>query len=316
MLVGLNQELLMSWISRREFVAGGSMAAAFALMQSKTAFAAASNPAIGLQLYSVRSLLPKDFAGTLQMVAAAGFRNVEAAGFYDHSAADVKQMMATAGLNCVSAHYPLATLIKTEDDTIEYAKTLGLKYVICSSPTVADPSRFANAPGGAWQAMHNGMTADDWKWNAEQFDRIGKKVKAAGMQFGYHNHTMEFHKVGDTIGLEILLKETDPSVVTFEMDCAWVVAGGGNPVELMSKYPTRFSLLHIKDLKPADPNEPEKRTSTELGHGVIDFKPIIAEARKIGISYAIVEQEDFDMPIPEALKIDFDFMKAAGLRTS
>ena len=293
------------------------MTAAFACLQSKETHAAASEPAIGLQLYSVRSLLPKDFTGTLQMVAAAGFRNVEAAGFYDHSAADVKQIMGTAGLNCVSAHYPLAALLKAEDDTIEYAKTLGLEYVICSSPSVADPSKFANAPGGAWQAMLHSMTADDWKWNAEQFNRIGQKVKAQGMKFGYHNHTMEFRKLEDgSIGLEVLLKQTEPSVVTFEMDCAWVVAGGGNPVDLMSKYPTRFSLLHVKDLKPADPQAPEKRTSTELGHGVIDFKPIFAEARKVGIRYAIVEQEDFDMPIPVALKIDYDFMKAVGLPTS
>ncbi|MBV8674816.1 MAG: sugar phosphate isomerase/epimerase, partial [Acidobacteriaceae bacterium] len=264
----------------------------------------------------VRSLLPKDFAGTLHTVAAAGFRNVEAAGFYDHSAADVKQMMSAAALNCVSAHYSLPTLLKSEDATIDYAKTLGLEYVVCSSPSVPDPSKFTNAPGGAWQAMLRSMTADDWKWNAEQFNRIAQKVKAAGMKFGYHNHTMEFRDVGGTIGLEILLKETDPALVTFEMDCAWVVAGGGNPVELMSKYPARFSLLHIKDLKPADPQSPEKRTSTELGHGVIDYKPIFAEAEKLGIRYAIVEQEDFDMPIPDALKIDFDFMKAAGLPTS
>jgi sugar phosphate isomerase/epimerase len=306
----------MSWISRRDFLAGGSMAAAFALMQSKTAYAAASEPMIGLQLYSVRTLLPKDFAGTLKMVAAAGFRNVEAAGFYDHSATEVKQMMSAAGLNCVSAHYPLTTLLKTEDDTIEYAKALGIEYVICSSPSVPDPSKFEHAPGGAWQAMLHSMTANDWKWNAEQFNRIGKKVKAEGMKFGYHNHTMEFRDVGGTFGLEVLLKETDPSLVTFEMDCAWVVAGGGNPVNLLSKYPTRFRLLHVKDLKPADPQQPEKRTSTELAHGVIDYKPIFAEARKVGIQYAIVEQEDFDLPIPDALKIDFDFMKAAGLRVS
>jgi len=307
----------MSGISRRDFVAGGSMAAALALLQTKAAHAADAVPAIGLQLYSVRSLLPKDFAGTLKIVAAAGFRNVEAAGFYDHSAADVKQMMAAAGLTCVSAHYPLTGLLKAEDETIEYAKALGLEYVICSSPSVPDPSKFANAQGGAWQAMLHSMTVADWKWNAEQFNRIGKKVKAQGMQFGYHNHTMEFRKLEDgSIGLEVLLKNTDPSLVIFEMDCAWVVAGGGNPAEMLAKYPTRFRLLHVKDLKPADPQAPEKRTSTELGHGVIDFKPIIAEARKVGIKYAIVEQEDFDMPIPDALKIDYDFMKAAGLRTS
>ena len=304
----------MSGISRRDFVAGGSMAAAVALLSPSPACAAGSDPAIGLQLYSVRSLLPKDFAGTLKAVAAAGFRNVEAAGFYDHSAPEVKQAMSDAGLNCFSAHFPLPTLLKSEEGTIEYAKTLGLEYVICSSPWVADPSRFEHAPGGAWSAMSHSMTADDWKWNAEQFNRIGKKVKAQGMLFGYHNHTMEFRDLGGgNHGYTVLLSDTDPALVTFEMDCAWVVAGGADPVEMLAKHPKRISLLHVKDLKPAQPDQPEKRVSTELGRGVIDYKPIFAAARSAGIRYAIVEQEDFDTPIPDALKTDFDFMKAAGL---
>ena len=302
-------------ISRRHFVTGGSMAAAIALLQSKTLLAAPSKPQIGLQLYSVRQMLAKDYAGTLKLVADIGYRNVEAAGFYNHSAAEVKQAMATAGLNCFSAHYSLADLLKSVDATIAYANELGLEYVICSSPSVADPSRFANAPGGAWQAMHNSMTADDWKWNAEQFNQLGKKMKAQGLKFGYHNHTMEFRDLGGgTNGYQILLKDTDPAVVTLEMDCGWVAAGGGNPAEILLAHPTRFSLLHIKDFKAAQPGqEPGQRVSTELGKGSVDFKPIFAAARKIGIQYAIVEQEEFDIPAADALKIDFQFMQAAGL---
>jgi sugar phosphate isomerase/epimerase len=289
------------------------MAAGAAMLQSKTLHAASRKPQIGLQLYSVRQMLPKDFPGTLKQVADVGFRNVEAAGFYNHSAAEVKQMMAAAGLNCFSAHYSLADLLKGVDATMEYAKTLGLEYVICSSPSVADPSRFANAPGGAWQAMHNSMTADDWKWNAEQFNQIGQKMKAQGLKFGYHNHTMEFRDLGGgTNGYQILLKDTDPAVVTLEMDCGWVAAAGANPAEILLAHPTRFSLLHIKDFKAAQPGqEPGQRVSTELGRGVVDFKPVFAAARKVGIRYAIVEQEEFDIPAMEALKIDFDFMKAS-----
>jgi len=305
----------MQMISRRQFVTGGAMTAA-ALMGSKRLFAAAGEPAIGLQLYSVRKMLAQDYAGTLRQVAEVGFRNVEAAGFYGHSAADVKQIMAGAGLNCFSAHYSLADLLKSMDATIEYAKELGLHYVICSSPSVADPSRFANAPGGAWQAMHKSMTADDWKWNAEQFNQIGKKMKAQGLKFGYHNHTMEFRDLGGgTNGYQILLKDTDPAVVTLEMDCGWVAAAGANPAEILLAHPTRFSLLHIKDFKAAQAGqEPGQRQSTELGKGVVDFKPVFAAARKVGIRYAIVEQEEFDMPAIDALKIDLQFMRAAGLR--
>ena len=298
-------------ISRRHFMAGGSMAAAAALLQSKTLHAAPATPQIGLQLYSVRKMLPQDYAGTLKQVAAVGYRNVEAAGFYNHSAAEVKEMMSTAGLNCFSAHYSLADLLKGVDATIEYANALGLQYVICSSPSVADPSRFANAPGGAWQAMHNSMTADDWKWNAEQFNQIGQKMKTQGLKFGYHNHTMEFRDLGGgTNGYQILLRDTDPAVVTLEMDCGWVAAAGANPAELLLAHPTRFSLLHIKDFKAAQPGqEPGQRVSTELGRGVVDFKPVFAAARKVGIRYAIVEQEEFDIPAVEALKIDFAFMQ-------
>ena len=298
-------------ISRRQFMAGGSMAAAAAVLQSKAVHAATGAPQIGLQLYSVRKLLEKDYVGTLQMVSQVGYRNVEAAGFYNHTAAEVKHAMGVAQLNCFSAHYSLADLLKDVDGTITFAKEIGLHWVICSSPSVADPSRFANAPGGAWQAMHNSMTADDWKWNAEQFNRIGHKMKSRGLQFGYHNHTMEFRDLGGGLnGYQIILKETDPRVVTLEMDCGWVAAAGGNPAEILLAHPTRFSLLHIKDFKATEPGqEPGQRVSTELGRGVVDFKPIFAAARKIGIRYAIVEQEEFDIPAVDALKIDFAFMQ-------
>jgi sugar phosphate isomerase/epimerase len=298
----------MNQISRRKFVAGGSMVAAAALLQAKSAKAAPLDWPPGLQLYSVRQSLAQDFAGTLKQVGAVGYKEVEAAGFYNHDAAAVKQTMADAGLKCVSAHYSLADLLKTTDATIEYAKALGLEYVICSSPSVPDPSRFAHTPGGAWQGMQHGLTADDWKWNADQFNQMGRKMKAQGLQFGYHNHTMEFRDLGDgTTGYQVLLRDADPEFVTLEMDCGWVIAGGQNPVELLTKYPTRFSMLHVKDLKaPAEGAAPGQRVSTELGHGVIDYKPIFAAARKAGVSHAFIEQEDFDIPVFDALKIDVE----------
>lgn len=298
--------------SRREFV-GGSIATAAALSLPHVLNAISDHWRTGLQLYSVRDLLAKDYVGTLKMVSQIGYRNVEAAGFYNHSAAEVKQAMGIAQLNCFSAHYSLADLLKDVDGTITFAKEIGLHWVICSSPSVADPSRFANAPGGAWQAMHNSMTADDWKWNAEQFNRIGHKMKSRGLQFGYHNHTMEFRDLGGGLnGYQIILKDTDPRVVTLEMDCGWVAAAGGNPAEILLAHPKRFSLLHIKDFKALQPGQqPGQRVSTELGKGSIDFKPIFAAANKVGIRYAIVEQEEFDMPAADALKIDFQFMQAA-----
>jgi sugar phosphate isomerase/epimerase len=300
----------MNSLSRRTFLAGGTMAATAALFSPRLLHAATANPAIGLQLFSVREALAKDYAGALKQVAAIGYREVEAAGFYKRSASDVKQLMAAAGLKCVSAHYSLADLLKAPDETIDYAKTLGLDYVICSSPSVPDPSRLSKYPGGTWQGTLHLLTLDDWKWNADQFNQMGKKMQAAGLKFGYHNHTMEFRDLSGTTAFHVLLEETDPAYVTLELDCGWAIAAGQDPVALLTKYPTRFSLLHVKDLKPStDSSAPDKRVSTELGLGTVDYKPIFAAARKAKIRHAFIEQEDFDEPVFEALKVDFNALE-------
>jgi sugar phosphate isomerase/epimerase len=155
------------------------------------------------------------------------------------------------------------------------------------------------------------MTLDDWRWNADQFNRIGERVKAAGMRFAYHNHTGEFRAENGVVFYDELLRSTDPAKVTMEMDCGWVVVGGKNPVDYLTRYPSRFSMLHVKDFKmghgvvpaPAPP-------STEMGRGVIDYRPIFEAAKKANIEHAFVEQEEFDMPPMEALKIDADYMRA------
>jgi sugar phosphate isomerase/epimerase len=231
---------------------------------------------------------------------------VEAAGFYKHSAAEVKQMMADATLHCLSAHYSLTDLLKATDATIAYAKELGLEYVICSSPAPPDPAKIASYPGGTWKWVLEGMTLDDWKWNADQFNQMGCKMQEAGLKFGYHNHTPEFRSEGGSNGYRILLADTDPRCVTLELDCGWAVAAGQNPAEMLRKYPGRFSMLHLKDLKPAIPGQaPYQRISTEIGMGTVDFPPLFTAAKASGVKHYFVEQEEFDRPAFEALAIDF-----------
>ena len=134
----------MSAVSRRDFVKGA--AASAALLQARGLWASPLGLPLGLQLYSVRELLPKDYAGTLQQLGAMGYREVEAAGYFGHSAADVKQAMTAAGLRCVSAHYSLQVL-QSLDDILKFGKELGLSYMICSSPMLRDPAR---AKGLGW----------------------------------------------------------------------------------------------------------------------------------------------------------------------
>ena len=219
----------------------------------------------------MRKELPNDYAGTLKQVGALGYRQVEAAGYFNHTAEEVNKAMRDAGLNLVSAHYPHDQFQAHIDEIIDFNKKLGVQYLICASPGIKNPARLKNMKPKDWA---DAFTMEDWRWNAEQFNQFGEKVHAAGLKFGYHNHTMEFKKQknGEVPYIE-LLKLTDPSLVTMEMDCGWVVVGGGNPIELLEHYPTRISMLHIKDFKfngkPMSVSNPPQ--SAELGRGSIDY---------------------------------------------
>ncbi len=275
-------------LSRRHFIA----LSAATLAATKLARAYPLGLPLGMQLYSVRTMLPTDFAGTLKQVGALGYKEVEAAGFYDHSVEEVKAAMQAAGLNCVSAHYPLGTLKPKLDDNIAYAKALGLQYMVCSSAMHRDPT-----------AGRGPLTLDDWKWVADQFNQIGEKVNAAGMKFAYHNHTPEFTPIDGTMPWELLEKNTDPAKVNFEMDCGWVIVAGQNPIPFLDKYGKRIVMLHVKDFKGNKP------PSVPLGTGDIDYKPIFAAAAKHArIRHIFVEQEETQTTMLDALGIDAKYM--------
>ncbi len=296
-------------ISRRSFLKTASASAACAALWNSAPWlmANALGLPLGVQLYSVRDLLPKDYEGTLKQLGAISYREVEAAGFFDHTPAQVKQAMDHAGLQCVSAHYPMAQLNPKLDEIIQFCKDLGLNYIVCAAPALKDPSRVKD-PGS--RAARESMTLDDWRWNAEQFNRIGDRVHAAGMKFAYHNHTPEFRSENGVTFYDELVRLTDPSKVAMELDCGWAIVAGQNPVDLLTRYPTRISMLHVKDFKiTATTNPSNAPPSTELGRGTIDYRPIFAAAKKAHIEHAFVEQEEFDMPPMEALKVDADYMR-------
>jgi sugar phosphate isomerase/epimerase len=294
--------------SRREFVKTGAAAMTVASFPIR-ALAAELKLPLGIQLYSVRDQLPKDYLGTLKELTAIGYKQVEAAGYYNHSAAEVKQAISDAGLKLVSAHHSSADLHKNLDQAIAFSHDLGLEYIICSFP------------GKTPANEHNkNFVMDDWKWNAEEFNKIGEKVTAAGMKFGYHNHTVEFTQTEGVLPFVELMRLTDPSKVTVEMDCGWVIVGGGDPIELLHHYGDRISMLHVKDFvlpagfvrgggKPAS-EEPKVQ---ELGHGQVDYQPILESAAATGhIKHCFVEQEAFNVPWKESLKIDADYMHKLG----
>jgi sugar phosphate isomerase/epimerase len=280
-------------MTRRDFVRLGSGAAVACAGVGRLSARPLHLP-VGLQLYSVRALMAKDFDGTLEKVRSAGYTVVEAAGYYDRPAAEFRKAMDRAGLRCVSTHHPL-NLLETElDQWIEYGHTLGLEYLVCSSS------------GGMHRdpAAKGEPTLDDWRWIAGEFNRIGEKVKAAGMTFGVHNHTPEFATLEGALVYDELLRLTDPKLVVFEMDAGWVYASGHNPVDYLSRTPQRFPLMHVKDVVHGADG---KMRMPAMGKGELDFRPILHAAT--GLKYYFVEQEQFDMDPIEEIRQDAEYMR-------
>jgi len=283
----------MTIASRRDFLKTAGAAAVIA--SASRAEARTLKVPVGLELYSVRDFMAKDLQSSLNDVHTAGYTVVEAAGFYNRSAADFRKANDQAGLRCVSAHYTLALLESQFDSIISYANELGLEYIICSSSdgTHRDPN------------AHGDATLDDWHWRIDQFNSIGKKVKAAGMTFGLHNHTPEFATIDGVLVYDELMKLTDPKVVTLQMDCGWVYLSGHSPAEFIARDPSRFELLHIKDMIPVPGSKEPKLTV--MGKGNIDYKPILSAATHL--KYYFIEQEAFDGDPMTELREDADYIR-------
>jgi sugar phosphate isomerase/epimerase len=232
---------------------------------------------IGIQLYTLRRPAAADLAGTLSQLAKIGYKEIEFAGYHNHPATEVRDMLKANGLVAPSVHVGINVIEETPDKLFEESRTVGHEWL--TVPSLSGPKN----------------TADDWKRVADQFNKVAAQVKSAGFRFAFHNHNAEFKKVGDAVPLEILLRETDPALVSYEMDLYWVVNGGGNPVDLLTRYPGRFKMLHVKDSAG-----PPDHKMVDVGAGKIDFKSIFARAK--GIEHYFVEHDEPADPIASAGK--------------
>jgi sugar phosphate isomerase/epimerase len=276
-------------LSRREFLLEvGALATTLAVGGfARRAYATPMGRPAGIQLYAVGSALQENPAATLKSIKDIGYGEVETAGFAKLSAKEFRKLLDDAGLKCPSGHlqFDLAHLGPTFED----AHTLGMHYVASGglrgslTPPITGPM--------------SGMTLDEAKRTAELANQIGEKAKQAGLQYAYHNHNIEFADHGGVVGYDILLRDTHPDLVKFEIDCGWMVLGNRNPVDYFKKYPNRFPMIHVKDfLPPPDQGEAvgrstENHAGAELGRGMIDYRPIFAAAEKAGLQHYFVEQE-------------------------
>ena len=183
-----------------------------------------------MQLYTVRDALKADFDGTLQKVAAIGYKEVEFAGYMGRTPAEVKASLKQAGLTAPAEHVDLEVLEKNWGATVEAAHTVGHEYLIV-----------------AWIDAARRSSIEDYKRIAGIFNGLGRQANAAGLRFGYHNHAYEMAPLEGQVPYDVLLQHTDPDLVCFEMDLYWTTDGGKDPLAYFAKYPGRFPLVHVKD---------------------------------------------------------------------
>jgi sugar phosphate isomerase/epimerase len=230
---------------------------------------AAKASKVGIQLYTVRREMQKSLPDTLKRLAQIGYREVEFAGYFDRTPGELRSLLELNHLTAPSTHVQLGTpdeWKRAADD----AKALGCSY--CTVPFLDAKER---------------QSLDDYKRVAQRFNEAARVAKQNGLRFAYHNHDFELRPMQGRVPLEVLLAETDPSLVSFEMDIYWVVKGGGDPMALLSAHPGRFRLVHAKDATAAPALE-----MTDVGRGTIDFARILASAGARSIEHVFVEHDN------------------------
>ena len=261
---------------------------AIAASRSPLAFAESSSR-LGVQLYVLRDMLAKDFDGTLAKVAALGIKNVEFAGFYKRTAKEVKATLAKEGLTATGAHCLQASMSDDEvQRTIDFCHEVGMPYMIAAVPSIKP-----NAAGKSLGNPFENISLEDFRWSADRFNTIGRKVRDAGMRFAYHNHNIEARSYGDITGFDEIIRLTDPAVVALEFDTGNFIAGGGDPYPYLAKYPHRFELAHVKEW--AGPFTPTLTSNfpkyANFGEGKTDWKKMMTELKKAGVKQTFIEQD-------------------------
>ncbi|TLM73982.1 sugar phosphate isomerase/epimerase family protein [Microbulbifer harenosus] len=233
---------------------------------------AAAEPELhGVQLYTLRNQMEESVPATLAKVADAGYRTVELAGFYGHSAADVRNLLERSGLRAPASHFPLEQMESDFSAVIAEAKALGSQYVVL-----------------AWLEQSR-RSASDYRKLVQNLNDWGRQCRDAGLRLAYHNHDFEFEETGGFVPYQLLLDNTDPATVYFEMDLYWMHKAGQQPASYFARYPGRFPLWHLKD---AD----TQGGMADVGQGVIDFPALLSHAAPAGLEYAFVERDDAVAP--------------------
>ncbi|MBI1966858.1 MAG: sugar phosphate isomerase/epimerase [Gemmatimonadetes bacterium] len=239
-----------------------------------------------MQLYTLRQAMARDVEATLAQVAVIGFTQVEFAGYFGKTPAQMRAILDRHGLAAPSAHIPIEMLSRNWATVLEEAHDLGHRYLCV-----------------AWIPAEMRRTVDDYKRVAELFSRAGEESHAHGIRFAYHNHDFELAPLEGRVPLDVLLEETDPAHVWFELDLYWITKGGGDPLAYFNRYPNRFPLVHVKD--SAGP--PDHRM-VDVGQGTIDWKRIFARRDQAGIRHYFVEHDEPQDPFA-SIRASYQYLR-------
>ncbi|MFD1849741.1 sugar phosphate isomerase/epimerase family protein [Oceanobacillus bengalensis] len=242
----------------------------------------------GFQLYTLRESAAKDLLGTIKKVAEMGYRGIEFAGFFKVSAEDVKRTLIETGISPAGAHVQLTDLRHHLEETLAYHETIGNQLLIC--PFLPEDMR---------------TTRDDFEKTAELLNEIGKKVKQAGFEFGYHNHAFEFASFQGETGFDILYENTDPDYMKMELDCYWAEYAGYDTLEIIDRYGDRCVSIHMKDMK----KNGDETVSTELGLGSLDLDSFVKKGQEHQVEWFIVEQEHFTQKPIDSARLNAEKIK-------
>ena len=287
-------------LSRRDFFIGAGSAIALTACGGVTAPSRQISK-IGIQTYTFRDMLAQDFRGTFQMLKDIGYDYVELNGrnYADRTPEELKAVLDDIGLPSPATHIGYGDLRDNVPGLIKTANTLGCEYVIL--PYIADEER----------------SLEDWKRHASLMNASGERLADAGLKFAYHNHQFEFDDLGGgTTAMELLMNETDPRFVCFELDFFWAYLAKQDIPALFRKYPGRFHLSHVKDMK-GDPDTAvgmayetiHQELMVDVGQGDIPFAEYLALNDVSGMTYFIAEHDGPKKPYAQAAKNMYQGMK-------
>ncbi len=289
-------------VTRRDFLKTGAALTALSVVPAgwTACTGAPKEKAIGVQLYSVREEIQVHVEETLKAVINIGYKRLESFAyrdgkFFNKTPREMKKFLADLGATMTGSHTNMRFLPAEGGDFTEQwdgwkknctdTATVGCKWIV----QAGYPARQIE-------------TIDDVKRLAAQFNQCGAIAKENGLKFAFHNHVEEFHQIDGQIPYDVMIENTDPELVTFQMDTAQLVYGGFKCDDYVRRYPGRFGNWHLKDANP------DGEGSTEFGKGLVDFEALFAVADIAGLEDYYVEQERYNMTPLEALKYDYDFL--------